>query len=76
MDNSNEKDKEPEEKNPRFWGIIYILIGITGLAFSVYALIYSIGMIPLYGTVTAGVLIGLLSIIIIIYGYGVFNRNY
>ncbi len=77
MGDSNEKDKEPEEKNPRLWGVIYILIGITGLAFSVYALIYSLGiMIPLYGTVTAGILIGLLSIIIIIYGYRVFKKDY
>lgn len=78
MDNSNstKQDEEPEEKSPRLWGVIYILIGINGLAFSVYALIQSLGMVPLYGTVTAGVLIGLLSIIIIIYGYRVFKRDY
>jgi len=74
--NENKKEEEPEEKHPRLWGVIYILIGIDGLAFSIYALISSLGMVPLYGTVTAGVLIGLLSIIIIMYGYRVFNRDY
>jgi len=74
--NDNNGAEEPEEKHPRLWGIIYILIGINGLAFSVYALIQSLGMVPLYGTVTAGVLIGLLSIIIIIYGFRVFKRDY
>lgn len=78
MGNSNEKkkDEEPEEKNPRLWGVIYIVIGINGLVFSGYALIDSLSMVPLFGTVTAGMLIGLLSIIIILYGYRIFNRDY
>jgi hypothetical protein len=78
MNTSNgiNKNEEPEEKSPKFWGVIYILIGINGLIFSAYALIDSLSMVPLFGTVTAGVLIGLLSIIIIIYGYRVFNRDY
>jgi hypothetical protein len=74
--NSTKKGEEPEEKNPRLWGVIYIVIGVCGLAFSGYALIDSLSMVPLFGTVTAGMLIGLLSIIIIIYGYRVFKRNY
>ncbi|HTB31502.1 MAG TPA: hypothetical protein VK808_05720 [Bacteroidia bacterium] len=74
--NENNKNEEPEEKHPRLWGIIYMLIGINGLAFAVYALLRSLSMVPLFGTVTAGVLIGLLSFIIIIYGYRVFNRDY
>jgi len=78
MDNSdeNKKDGEPEEKSPRLWGVIYILIGINGLVFSVFALMRSLSMVPLFGTVTAGMLVGLLSIIIILYGYRVFNRDY
>ena len=78
MDTSKEskKDEEPEEKHPKLWGIIYILIGINGLVFSVFALIHSLSMVPLFGTVTAGMLVGFLSIIIIIYGYRVFSRDY
>jgi hypothetical protein len=74
--NENNKHEEPEEKHPKLWGIIYILIGINGLTFSVFALVHSLGMVPLFGTVTAGMLIGLLSIVIIIYGYRVFKRDY
>ena len=78
MNTSNDKkrDEEPEEKHPRLWGIIYILIGINGLVFSVFALLRSLSMVPLFGTVTAGMLIGLLSIMIIIYWFRVFNRDY
>jgi len=72
----NKKDKESEEKYPRLWGIIYSLIGIDGLVFSVFTLIYSLGMVPQYGTITVGVLIGILSIIISIYGYRLFNKDY
>jgi hypothetical protein len=74
--NRNKKDEEPEEKSPRLSGSICMILGVSGLAFSVYTLISSLGMVPLYGTVTAGVFIGFLSIIIIIYGYRVFNRDY
>ena len=74
--NENNSVEEPEKRNPRLWGIIYVIIGIDGLAFSVYALVDSLGMVPLYGTVTAGVLIASLSILIIIYGYRIFNRDY
>jgi hypothetical protein len=78
MNNSdeNKKDGEREEKSPRLWGVIYIVIGINGLVFSGYALIDSLSMVPLFGTVTAGMLIGLLSIMIILYGIRVFNRDY
>lgn len=74
-DESN-KDEEPEEKHPKLLGVIYMGLGIIGVAFSAYALIQSLGMVPLFGTVTAGMLVGLLSIIIIIYGYRVFNKDY
>jgi membrane-bound ClpP family serine protease len=74
--NKNEGNEDPEIRSPKLIGTIYIILGLVGLAFSVYALITTLGMVPLFGTVTAGVLIGLLSIIIIIYGYRVFRRDY
>jgi hypothetical protein len=78
MNNSdNNVDKEgPEEKRPKLWGAIYMLLGVIGLAFSAYELLNSIGMVPLYGTVTTASLAGVLSILIIIYGYRVMNRDY
>lgn len=77
MSNPNNKsEEEPEEKKPKFWGTIYILLGILGIAFSTYELIHSIGMVPLYGTVTTAILVGVLSILIIIYGYRVIKRDY
>jgi hypothetical protein len=78
MNNSdrNTNDEEAAERNPRLWGIIYIIIGVDGLVFSIYALLDSLGMVPLYGTVTAGILIGLMSILIIMFGYKVLRKNY
>lgn len=78
MDNSNENKngKESEPKNPRLLGVIYMLLGVTGLCFSSFALVHSLETVPLYGTVTAGSLIGLLSILIIFYGYRVFKKDY
>ncbi|HTB07108.1 MAG TPA: hypothetical protein VK806_09170 [Bacteroidia bacterium] len=78
MNNSdNNVGKEgPEEKRPKLWGAIYMLLGVIGLAFSAYELLNSIGMVPLYGTVTTASLAGVLSILIIIYGYRVMNRDY
>jgi|GEM_PF-1232976 hypothetical protein len=69
-------DTEPEQKRPKFWGTVYILLGMISLAFSVYSLINSFGTVPLYGTVTASVLIGALGIFLIIYGYRILKRDY
>jgi hypothetical protein len=68
-------DIDEDTKRPNVWGPFYLIIGLMGLAFSAYAIIHSIGMVPLYGTVVAGVLIGLLSIVIIIYGYRIMKRD-
>jgi len=69
-------DKDPEVKKPKFWGSIYIVLGIGGLSFSIYTLLDSFGTVPLYGTVTASVLVGALSIFFIFYGYRIFTRDY
>lgn len=69
-------DDEAEKKNPKLWGAAYVVLGLLGLAFSVYALVSSFGMVPLYGTVTAGVLVGFISLVLIAYGYRVFKRDY
>ena len=78
MDNTGNKrnDEDPEEKRPKFWGTIYLLLGVIGIAFSAYELIYSIGMVPLYGTVTTAALVGVLSLLLMIYGYRVIKRDY
>jgi len=83
MDNS-EKDKAPENdidlagdvKSPKLWGFVYIILGIIGLATSLYSGYYDLyNIVPLFGTVVAGVLIAALSILIIIYGYRLIKRD-
>lgn len=83
MDNS-EKDKTPEEeidlirdvKRPKLWGFICLLVGIIGLGTSLYSGYYDMyNIVPLFGTVIAGVLIAALSILIIIYGYRLLKKD-
>jgi len=70
------REEEGEQKSPKLWGFFYFILGITGLAFSIYTLINSFGMVPLYGTATASLLIGALSILFVFYGYRVIKRDY
>ena len=72
-ENSNE---EPEVKKPKFWGGLYVALGIGGLAYAAYLLINCRDIVPLIGAITAGVLIGALSIFMIVLGYRVIKRDY
>jgi hypothetical protein len=83
MDNS-EKNNAPEDdidlardvKRPKLWGFIYLILGIIGLATSLYSGYYDLNnIVPLFGTVVAGVLIAALSILIIIYGYRLIRKD-
>jgi hypothetical protein len=83
MDTS-EKDKTPEDefdfargvKHPKLWGFIYLLFGIIGLATSLYSGYYDLyNIVPLFGTVIAGVLIAAVSMLIIIYGYRLIRKD-
>jgi len=78
MDTS-EKDKLPDSNNDdksSVWGIFYLLVGIVGLAFSIFSGYYDFeNIVPLFGTVIAGVLIAALSILMIIYGYRIMKRD-
>jgi hypothetical protein len=72
----NNKDEEPKINKPKRWGTILIILGISGLAFSVYTLVHGLGMLPFYGRVADGMLAALVSFFLIIYGYKVFSRDY
>ncbi len=89
MDNS-ENSKSPESsenKNDNFdldigtdrpvlWGSFCFILGLLGLAFSIFSGYYDFeNSIPLFGTVIAGILIGAISILIIIYGYRVMRKD-
>ncbi len=76
-ENKNDNpDNTPDIKKPTLWGVIYFILGITGLAFSIYGVVNCIDTtVPLFGTVIAGVLVGALSIFIIIYGVRVMERE-
>jgi len=85
MDNS-EKHKTPESndnfdlgdspKRPVLWGSFCFIIGLLGLAFSIFSGYYDLeNIVPLFGTVIAGILIGLISILIIIYGYRIMRGD-
>ena len=58
------------------WGAFYIILGVIGLLGSVYAILSGVGIIPLIGTVTIGGFMGLLSIFIIMYGYGIIKKDF
>ncbi len=76
--NTEEKDMddEAERKHPTLWGGAYIVLGLLGLCFSGYALMGSGGIVPVYGAVTAGVLVGVISLLLIAYGYRVMRKDY
>jgi hypothetical protein len=65
-----------DTKRPMLWGTFYIILGIIGLIISVYTMLNSTGIVPLFGTVTTGALMGVLSIFMIIYGYGIIKRDF
>ena len=74
-ESDNNIDFDDDTKRPNIWGPFYLILGLGSLAFSVYSVYYSVGMVPLYGTVVAGVLIGALSIVVIIFGYRIMKRD-
>lgn len=78
--NKSEKEKSSEkddgEKNSMLSGIFYFILGLLGLAFSIFSGYYDFeNIVPLFGTVIAGILIGALSILIIIYGYRIMRKD-
>jgi len=85
------KDKTPESSKKNgsninvgqdnkwsvLWGPFYFILGIAGLCISGYALLHDFGnIVPLFGTVMAGVLTGALSILVILYGYRIIRRDF
>lgn len=76
METESDIDEEAERKHPKLWGVAYIVLGMIGIGFSVYALLGNIGVVPVFGAITTGALIGFISLILIAYGYRVFNRDY
>jgi hypothetical protein len=81
--NNSEKDKVPDvadldkgDKRPKMWGSFYLITGIIGLGVSIYSGFYDFkNIVPLFGTVIAGVLIAALSILMIIYGFRLFKKD-
>jgi len=78
MDKEDEKNDQdaPEVRNPKRWGIFYIVLGIAGLCFSVSIVLKSSDIVPLVGAVTSGALLGVLSLFMIILGYRVLKKDY
>ena len=79
MDNS-ENDKTPEldqgDKRPKMWGVLYLVAGITGICISIYSGFYDLkNIVPLFGSVVAGILVAALSILMMIYGYRLLRRD-
>ncbi|HTB05552.1 MAG TPA: hypothetical protein VK806_01280 [Bacteroidia bacterium] len=74
--NENNSNEEPEVKKPKFWGTIYFILGIVGLICSIYILWNCTNMVPLAGAATGGILLGALSILLIVFGYRVINKDY
>ncbi len=72
----NNRSDESEEKSAKIWGAIYICLGIIGLVFSAYLLINCGEITPLIGAIIGGVLFGVLSILVIIFGYRVIKRDF
>ncbi|MGP8214935.1 MAG: hypothetical protein ACLQQ4_05175 [Bacteroidia bacterium] len=63
-------------KNVKLRGSFCIVGGIIGLGFSVQILFNCSEITPLFGAITGGVLLGVLSIFIMILGYRIIKRDY
>lgn len=85
MDNSD-KDKsavansvpviDKGDKRPKMWGVLCVIAGVIGIAISIYTGFYDFkNIVPLFGTVMAGVLIAGISILLIIYGYRLLKKD-
>lgn len=69
-------DVEKDSRRSKIWGSFYLILGIGGLVFSIFSLWHDIGgIVPLYGTVMASILVGAISLLILIYGYRVIRRD-
>jgi hypothetical protein len=75
----NEKkvpDLEKESKRQKLWGAFYMILGMAGLAASLYSGYYDLyNIVPLFGTVMAGLLTCAISILIILYGYRMMRND-
>jgi hypothetical protein len=74
-----ETEKKPKKfkMHPKLLGGFYIALGILGLLFAGYSILYNLlDIVPLFGTATSGAFVGVLSVFIIIYGYRVTDRDY
>jgi hypothetical protein len=75
MDNSN-VNKDTPKKSPKLWGTIYIIFGMMGLASALYLIMHSEEIGPMLPTILAGSLLGALSIVAIVFGYRVMNKDF
>jgi len=63
--------------HPKLLGSLYILLGLIGLAFAGYSILNNRpDILPMLGTGISGAFIGALSVLILIYGYRVFGKDY
>lgn len=69
--------KKKDIMHPKVLGTIYIALGILGIAFAAVSIFFDIkDIFPLFGTVLSGAFVGALSILVLIYGYRVFRKDY
>ncbi len=71
--------KKPKRFNmhPKLLGSLYILLGLIGLVFAGYSLLNNRpDIFPMFGTAISGAFIGALSVVILIYGYRVFRKDF
>jgi hypothetical protein len=76
MNNTPNKPKK-FKMHPKVVGTAYIIVGLLGLVLAVCSVFCNLlGVLPWIGTVISGAFIGALSILTIIYGCRVFDRDY
>ena len=57
-------------------GILYVVLGIGGLTFSIFSLCHNmLEMEPVYSTIMASITGGTVSQFILVYGYSIVRRN-
>lgn len=77
MKTASTNNKKPFRLHPKLLGAVYIMLGIIGLGFAFLTLFSNLKDIyPVFGATISGAFVGALSVLILIYGYRVFSKDY
>ena len=75
----HKKNAEEDRANrlSMLWGLLYLILGLMGILISIFSVAYNLeNIVTQSANLIAGAFTGILSVLIILYGYRIMKKNY